>query len=109
MIARIWRTEIDETRADEYREFAHVRSLPMFRAQPGFAGVLFAAQGAQRAVISLWDNLAAAEALNHSPTYTATVAALEATGFLRGDSALEVLELEGIFLEDGSGESVPRD
>jgi hypothetical protein len=80
----------------------------LFRAQPGFAGVLFAAQGAKRAVISLWDSLAAAEALDHSATYTATVAALEATGFLRGDSAVEVLELEGIFLEDGPSESVPR-
>jgi heme-degrading monooxygenase HmoA len=100
MIARIWSAEIDETRADEYREFAHARSLPMFRAQPGFAGVLFAAQGAQRAVITLWDKLAAAEALDHSATYRATVAALEATGVLRGDSAVEVLELEGVFLED---------
>jgi hypothetical protein len=33
MIARSWRTEIDETRGDEYRECAHTRSLPMFRAQ----------------------------------------------------------------------------
>jgi hypothetical protein len=65
--ARIWRTEIDETRADEYREFAHARSLPMFRAQPGFAGVLFAAQGTQRAVITLWEDLAGAEALDKSP------------------------------------------
>jgi heme-degrading monooxygenase HmoA len=108
MIARIWRTEIDETRADEYREFAHARSLPMFRAQPGFAGVLFAAQGTQRAVITLWDHLAAAEALDHSATYRAAVAALEATG-CRGDSAVELLELEEVFLEDRPSESVPRD
>jgi hypothetical protein len=48
MIVRIWRTQIDQARAGEYRDFAHSRSLPMFRAQPGFAGALFAAQRAKR-------------------------------------------------------------
>jgi hypothetical protein len=38
MVVRIWRTEIDVTRAEEYRDFAHSRSLPMSRAQPGFVG-----------------------------------------------------------------------
>jgi hypothetical protein len=98
MVVRIWRTEIDATRAEDYRDFAHSRSLPMFRAQPGFAGVLFAARGAQRAVITLWHDGAAAEALDHSPTYNATVAEIEATGFLRGASEVEVLELEEVFL-----------
>jgi hypothetical protein len=100
MVVRIWRTEIDEARAEDYRDFAGSRSLPMFRAQPGFAGVLFAARGAERAVITLWHDLAAAEALGHSPTYKATVADIEAAGFLRGHSAVEVLELQGLFLED---------
>jgi heme-degrading monooxygenase HmoA len=108
MIARIWRTEIDETRAGEYREFACSHSLPMFRAQPGFAGVLFAAQGARRAVITLWDDLAAATALDDSASYNATVAAIEGTGFLRGDSAVEVLELEGVFLETALANVPPR-
>jgi hypothetical protein len=55
MIVRIWRTQIDQARADEYLDFAQSRSLPMFRAEPGFAGVLFAAREAERAVITLWD------------------------------------------------------
>jgi len=37
MIVRIWRTHIDQACAGEYRDFAHSRSLPMFRMQPGFA------------------------------------------------------------------------
>jgi heme-degrading monooxygenase HmoA len=98
MVVRIWRTEIDARRADEYREFAHSRSLPMFRAQPGFAGVLFAGQGSERVVITLWRDVAAAEALERSETYKATVAEIQATGFLRGDSSVEVLELEGVLL-----------
>jgi len=99
VVVRIWRTEIAPTRSQDYRDFAHSRSLAMFRAQPGFAGVLFAARGAERVVITLWRDLAAAEALARSRTYKATVAELEATGLLRGDSAVEVLELEGVVLD----------
>jgi hypothetical protein len=65
MILQIWRTRIDQTRADEYRDFAHSRSLPMFRARPGFPGVLFAAHRAERAVITLWRDLASVEAFDH--------------------------------------------
>jgi hypothetical protein len=98
MIIRIWRTQIDQTRAAEYRDFAHSKSLPMFRAQPGFAGVLFAAHGAEHAVITLWRELACVEALEHSPSYQSTVADIEATGLLKGESAVEVLDLEEVFL-----------
>src|SRR5262245_6708677 len=101
MIVRIWLTHIDQTRADEYRDFAHSRSLPMFRAQPGFVGVLFAAHRAERAVITLWRDLASVEALDQSQTYKATVAEIEATGFLQGQSVVEVLELEEVFLAGG--------
>jgi heme-degrading monooxygenase HmoA len=100
MVARIWRTRIDETRADDYRRFAEAKSLPMFREQPGFVGVLFAANLAERAVITLWRDIDSARRLDQSETYKRTVAEIEATGFLRGESSVEVLELEGFFLED---------
>ena len=74
----------------------------MFREQPGFAGVLFAANLAERTVITLWRDLASAQALDRSETYKSTVADIEATGFLRGESTVEVCELEGYFLEDTS-------
>ena len=99
MIVRIWRTHIDQARAGEYRDFAHSRSLPMFRAQPGFAGALFAARRADRAVITLWRDLASAQALGHSHAYQATVAEIEATGFLQGQATVETFELEEVFLE----------
>src|SRR5262249_35719505 len=102
MIVRIWRTQIDQTRAGEYRDFAHSRSLPMFRTQPGFTGALFAARRAERAVITLWRDLASAQALEHSSAYQATVAEIEATGFLQGRSTVEVFELEEVFLEDAA-------
>jgi hypothetical protein len=100
MIIRIWRTQIDESRAEEYRAFADSKSLPMFHAQPGFAGVLFAARGAERAVITLWHEPASVEALDHSHSYTTTVAAIEATGILQGESTVELLDLENAFLPD---------
>src|SRR5262245_61666015 len=99
MIVRIWRTHIDQARAGEYRDFAHSRSLPMFRMQPGFAGALFATRRAERVVITLWRDLAPAQALGHSHAYQATVAAIEATGFLRGQSTVEIFDLEAVFLE----------
>ena len=102
MVARIWRTQIDVTRADEYRRFAEEKSLPMFREQPGFAGVLFAANLAERAVITLWRDLASAQGLDQSETYRRTVAEIEGTGFLRGNSSVEVFELEGLFMENVS-------
>jgi hypothetical protein len=70
MIIRIWRTQIDQTRAEEYRDFARSKSLPMFRAQPGFAGVLFAAHAAELAVITLLHELTGVEALEHSHSPT---------------------------------------
>jgi heme-degrading monooxygenase HmoA len=99
LIARIWRTRIDETRADEYLEFARSRSLPMFRSQQGFVGVLFARQRAERAVISFWRDLASAHALDDSQIYEATVAEIEATGFIIGPSTIDVLEVEEILLD----------
>jgi hypothetical protein len=106
MIVRIWRTQIDETRAADYRDL----SLPMFRAQRGFDGVFFAARRAERAVISFWRDLSSVEALDVSSTYQATVAEIEATGMLRGESAVEVLEIEeGFFDVAFVGEAGTRD
>jgi hypothetical protein len=57
-------------------------------------------------VITLWHDLASVKALDHSQTYNTTVAEIQASGFLRGQSAVEVLALEEAFLEGpalGSG------
>ena len=94
--ARIWRTEIDPRRADDYERFAHERSLPMFESQPGFCGVLLTAAGSRRAVITLWRDAAAAAALDGSASYNATVAEIQAAGFLVGEQSLEVLEVTGV-------------
>jgi heme-degrading monooxygenase HmoA len=99
MIMRIWRTEIDPRRAPDYIEFARRYSLPMFRSQPGFKGVFFTARERERVVITLWEDIAAATALNTSETYGHTVAAIEAAGFLRGESTVELFELEDRFLD----------
>ena len=102
MIVRIWHTEIDPERVADYNAFARSKSLPMFRSQPGFRGVLFASQGAERSVITLWADAAAVDALDRSPSYAATVAEIEATGFLRGESWLEIFDADDGYLADNA-------
>jgi heme-degrading monooxygenase HmoA len=93
LVVRIWRTGLDESRTPEYEDFARSTSLPMFRRHDGFLGVLFAGTGAERAVITLWSDRAAAAALDASADYQATVRAIEATGFLRPPQRLELLDV----------------
>lgn len=98
MVVRIWRTEIDESRADEYREFARRNSAPMFAAHDGFLGALFSAAPGQRAVVTFWESPSAAARLAESSSYRETVAALEAEGFLKGQSYVETFELHDAFM-----------
>lgn len=98
MIMRIWTTQIDETRAADYDAFARGTSLPMFRAQPGFRGVLFGREGRNCTVVTLWDSPAAADALEDSTAYRETVALINATGFLQGASTVERRDLLAIEL-----------
>lgn len=98
-VARIWRTGLDESRAQEYEDFAVSVSLPMFRRHHGFLGVLFAGTGTERAVITLWSGRAAAAALDESADYQATVRAIEATGFLRPPQQVELLDVRSSWTE----------
>jgi hypothetical protein len=82
VIARIWQAKIDAARGAEYDEFAHQRSLPTFAAHHGFCGCSFLGQGADRVVLTLWDRLSDAEALEESTRYQDTVAAIMLTGFI---------------------------
>jgi heme-degrading monooxygenase HmoA len=98
MIVRIWRTGLDETRAEEYERFAAERSLVMFRRQPGCCGVLFARMDTGRAVITLWHDQDAVDALDRAADYRATVAAIEATGFLRPPQTVEILPVDSAWI-----------
>jgi heme-degrading monooxygenase HmoA len=98
IVVRLWKTRIDESRADEYLEFARTRSVPMFSSQHGFLGVVFLAASGERLVATIWESHEAAADLEASPSYEATVAAIEATGFLEGESVVETFELEGASL-----------
>jgi heme-degrading monooxygenase HmoA len=100
MIMRIWRTQVDPSRAADYERFAAEQSLPMFRAQPGFQGLLFGRHDRDRVVMTLWDDDAAADALERSASYRDTVARITATGFLVGESSTERFEVHGNTLPD---------
>ena len=95
MIVRIWRTKIDPTRAGEYEAFARDQSLPMFRQQSGFLGVLFVGSDGRRAVATLWEDADSIERLSRSTTHQATVSRLAETGLLRGQQSVEVLTEHG--------------
>jgi heme-degrading monooxygenase HmoA len=94
-IARVWRTRIDQRRAEEYRRFADEASLPMFRAHEGFVGAVFGEAHDERVVITLWRDSEAVAALDSSPVYRDTVQRIEATGFILGPSSVEVFEVHG--------------
>jgi heme-degrading monooxygenase HmoA len=92
-IARFWRTWIEEDRLDEYEAFARDVSLPTFREQDGFEGVIMSRSGNSCMVLTLWRDLASVEQLKHSESYAAAVKAIEAQGFLCGHQAVETSEV----------------
>ena len=98
MIARIWRTGLDESRAEEYDAFAAERSMPMFQRQPGIRAVFFVRTENGRAAITMWQDLATAEALMTSKDYLDTVEAIKAAGFLRPPQSVELLPVEQAWL-----------
>ncbi|MFG2000621.1 antibiotic biosynthesis monooxygenase family protein [Spirillospora sp. NPDC048911] len=102
MIMRIWRTQVDQARATEYERFAAEESLPMFRAQRGFLGLLFGRHGGDCVVTTLWEDHAAADALEGSAHYQETVARITAAGFLAGESEVERFEVHGSHLPSSS-------
>jgi heme-degrading monooxygenase HmoA len=96
MIGRIWRTGVDRSRVAEYARFEEERSLPMFCEQPGFIGVLLFREGEDRAAaLTLWEDMAAVEALATSSSYLRTVGELEDTGLLIGGQSVEVFRVKG--------------
>lgn len=78
---------------DEYEAFARNVSLPMFREQDGFEGVIMSRSGNSCMVLTLWRDLAAVEQLKHSESYAATVKAIEAQDLLSGHQTIEISEV----------------
>jgi hypothetical protein len=107
MIIRIWTTGIVEGRESEYLQFAHVRSIPMFRQQPGCLGVLFGrADGRVHGVFSFWRSSPDVDALATSLTYRATAEALARSGVLAGTPSVTVYEAEGGVLDGATLDSL---
>lgn len=100
MIARTWHTRVDPDRIHEYETFAQNISLPMFKQQTGFEGVLFLGAGEEQVVLSLWADRQAVEALAESKTYRHTVDQIVAADFLVGESTVEVFDVTGGFVAD---------
>jgi heme-degrading monooxygenase HmoA len=96
MVARIWRTGVKPERFEEYERFAHERSLPMFREQRGFIGVLLLREEADRAaVLTLWEDEKAVEELEASSLYRQTVEDILGSGLLAAEQSVDVFEVHG--------------
>ena len=94
-VVRIWRTGVDPQQISSYKRFTQSKSLPMFRAHSGFLGVFFTHRDdGLYAVITLWQDRASVEALEESPIHLQTVRELESSGFLVGESSVEVFDVE---------------
>ena len=92
-VVRVWTTEIDTARADEYDEFVETTSVPMFQRQAGFVAALFCGEGHVRVVMTFWRDRAAVDALSASETYRETVSEIQLAGFLQGSQTTEVFDL----------------
>ncbi|MGH3087457.1 MAG: antibiotic biosynthesis monooxygenase family protein [Rubrobacteraceae bacterium] len=95
MILRIWRADLDPEHLDEYRRFEQEQCLPMLHKQPGFLGVLFLREAADRAAsLTMWEDSGAVAALESSPSYRRTTRELSESGLLSGEQSVEVFEVE---------------
>jgi heme-degrading monooxygenase HmoA len=65
----------------------------MFNEQQGFMDVFFGEGPDDHLTITLWEDERSIEALERSCSYRATVAAIHATGLLRGNQSVEVFRL----------------
>ena len=108
MIVRIWRTRVDPEREEEYERFTQEHSLPMFHQQRGLLGVLLLHGPEEWAALTMWESMAAVEALESSPTYAKTVHRLEGSGLLTGEQSVEVFEVHGGFLRGDPPLDIPH-
>lgn len=90
MLLRRWSTGVDLCRAEEYEAFAANVSLPMFQSHGGLVGVVMSRDGAACLVETIWEDEKSIRSLETSPLYQATVADIQAKGFLRGEHSVDV-------------------
>ncbi len=87
---------MDQSQLEEYARFEEERSLPMFCEQPGLIGVFFLREGENRAAaLTLWEDMAAVEALATSSSYLRTVQELVDSGLLISGQSVEILHVHG--------------
>ena len=96
MLLRLWRAEFDHERLDELNEFARTRSGPMFDSLPGCMGHIFSHSAGTYLTISMWIGDRAIKQAEASDIYRETVAAITASGILRGDQVIEVFDVDGV-------------
>lgn len=94
MMLRIWRTGLNRARLPEYDRFERARSLLMVREQRGLVGVLFLRKDSDRAAaLTMWEDMAAVDALAGSVCYQDAARNLAESGLLVGAQWIELFEV----------------
>ena len=96
MIARTWTVDVAPADFATYETFARDVSLAMFKRQEGFRGVLMTRDETTCQVVSLWSDSGAVAALETSPSYRETVAAIEALGILTNPRPVQISEVHAL-------------
>ncbi len=95
MIVRVWTSGYDPDRLDEFIAFARDRLEPFFRHQKGCLGCMFNYDDRDWRTISYWRGVEAIEAVKTDPNYRAMLDDLVASGLLRGDQSVKIMNVAG--------------
>jgi heme-degrading monooxygenase HmoA len=93
MLARLWTTGLRPDRVDAYESFARDVSLPMFREQDGFMGVVMVRSGHEGLVLTFWRDQTAIDALETSQSYRGTVERIQEADVLAGSQQTAAYQL----------------
>jgi heme-degrading monooxygenase HmoA len=93
VIGRLWKTGLRPGCGEAYERFAREISLPMFQEQKGFLGCIMSRTAQTGLVHTFWQDQAAVDALDRSPSYRATVERILKAGILAEPQSLEVAEV----------------
>lgn len=100
VITRIWRASFDPSRLEALKIFAHDRSLPYLRRQPGNLGVLYLTGDDAWLTVTFWSGRSAIDAMEASQDYQALAREIEQTGAILTVLSLESFDVQELEMSD---------
>jgi hypothetical protein len=97
MIARMWRTRVQLSDANDFLEWERARAKPLYADSQGCVGALFMRNGGYVHCMSLWNNAHSLESA--SGELEIMERELAASGSLFGDAEVKVFSVSDGFLD----------